>query len=111
MNTTPVFQKSYDFYKQLYINLRQIPKRDRFTWGEKCDEMAICLIKSIAESEFSQPQQKRLLLKDASRTVDLLKIYIRLGFELRILDQKKYISIQNELQEIGKMLGGWIKSV
>ena len=46
-----------------------------------------------------------------SMNVDLLKIILRLGFDLRILDQKKCISRQGELQEIGKMLGGWMKKV
>lgn len=110
MTTTSVFQKSYDFYKQLYINLRQIPKRDRFTWGERCETMSLDLLQSVTQANYA-PRHKRLhTLHQASDIVDLLKIYLRLGSDLRIVDQKKYIARQSELQAIGKELGGWIKA-
>ena len=35
---------------------------------------------------------------------------IRLCFDVKAFDQKKYIHCEESLQEIGKMLGGWIKS-
>lgn len=40
-----------------------------------------------------------------------LKILIRILKDLKILDIKKYLLLEDELQEIGKMLGGWIKFV
>lgn len=111
MNTIPAFQKSYDFYKHLYINLRQIPKRDRYTWGERCEMLALDLLKTVSEAEFAPSGNKRILLQKSSETVDLIKIYLRLGSDLKILDQKKYIAREYEILEVGKMIGGWKKSV
>lgn len=111
MNTVPAFQKSYDFYKHLYINLRQIPKRDRYTWGERCEALALELLKNISEAEFAPGGQKRMLLQKSSETIDMIKIYLRLGNDLKILDEKKYISREFEILEVGKMIGGWKKSV
>jgi len=50
-------------------------------------------------------------LQKASLKIDLLKILIRLAKEVKALDNKKYIQLQQELQEIGKMIGGWIRSL
>lgn len=111
MNTAPAFQKSYDFYKKLYVDLRQIPKRDRFTWGEKCEHLAIDILRDIAKAKYSSKAEKASYLKPASDSLDLLKIFLRLGYDLKIIDQKKYILRQTELQEIGSMVGGWLKSV
>ena len=39
----------------------------------------------------------------------MLKVFIRLLSDLKILNEKRYIYCQGYIQEIGKMLGGWIK--
>lgn len=58
------------------------------------------------------PKREKLpLLKQASLKVDVLKILFRLLRDLKIIDNKKYLMLEEFLQEIGKMLGGWIKSV
>jgi hypothetical protein len=41
----------------------------------------------------------------------VLKVLIRLAKETRAIDNPQYLEIQVILQEIGKMIGGWIKSV
>lgn len=111
MNSVPAFKKSYDFYQHLYINLRQIPKRDRFTWGERCELLALDLLRCVSQAEFATKFDKQSLLSQASKTIDMIKIYLRLGFDLKILDQKKYIARELEIVEIGKMIGGWKKPV
>jgi hypothetical protein len=105
------FQKTYDFYKHLYQTLQTIPKRDRFTWGEKIENVSLEVLKDTARASFMSGLKKRVVLEDVSEHVDLLKILLRLGWELRIIDQKKFIARQGEIQEIGKMLGTWIKRV
>ena len=111
MNSTPAFQKSYDFYKHLYLDLRQIPKRDRFTWGERCETLAMDLLSRLSKATYAPRQIQRSSLLEASDLIDRLKIYLRLGSDLKILDQKKYLSRTGELIELGKMVGGWLKTV
>ena len=52
-----------------------------------------------------------LLIQQASVKFNALKIFIRLAKDLKCLDNKKYITLEAQLQEIGKMLGGWQKSL
>ncbi|MEK7481618.1 MAG: four helix bundle protein [Patescibacteria group bacterium] len=109
MSSPLAFQKSYDFYKELYITLRGIAKRDRFTWGERCESMALELIQSINNATYAPKTAQRNLLLQASETVDMLKIYLRLGHDLGIINQQKLIARQTELHIIGNLVGGWIK--
>jgi len=51
------------------------------------------------------------LISQASVKFDALKIFTRLTWELKILDDKKYAELQTHLQEIGKMIGGWLRSL
>jgi len=55
-------------------------------------------------------ENKFSILQKANLKINLLKIVIRLATEVRALDNKKYINFQAELQEIGKMIGGWLRS-
>lgn len=54
--------------------------------------------------------KKLPVLQKASGKLDLLKFFIQLAWELKIFDNKKYFLFSEPLNDIGKMLGGWIKN-
>lgn len=106
-----VFRKSYDLYKHFYEDLKTISKRDRFAWGERAETIALELLTLSMSAEYMARSEKLSTVRILSARIDLLKILIRLGNELRILDHKKYLARSGELLEIGKMTGGWLKSI
>ncbi|MEK9186186.1 MAG: four helix bundle protein, partial [Patescibacteria group bacterium] len=55
--------------------------------------------------------QKLPFLHKASGQLGLLKFFLQLAWELKSLDTKKYVLLSQRLDEIGKMLGGWIKEI
>ena len=52
---------------------------------------------------------KILILKKIDVELKLLKLFIRMSFDIWALPEKKYIDGSEKIIEIGKMLGGWIK--
>lgn len=109
MQQTTIFQKTYDFYKHFYDDLRRIPKRDRFTWGEKCENFTLDSLTLAIKSTYFFGKEKYGTARELSFKIDLLKIMLRLGNELKIINQQIYIEREKELLEIGRMVGGWIK--
>lgn len=109
-NETPLFQKIYDFYKLFYLYIDHFPKKSKPVLGQKIEQIILELLEVISRTGFAKPVEKIQGLKTASIKVDFLKILIRLTYDLKIIDQKKYLQLQENLQEMGKMLGGWIKS-
>jgi hypothetical protein len=107
----PILQKTYDLYKLFYQYSLNFPKKDRFGIGRRCENQIMDLMESLIKASKTQRENKRTQLYDISTQLDTLKIFIRLMKELAILDIKKYTQIQQYIQEIGKMLGGWIKSL
>jgi len=65
----------------------------------------------IYQAQYQKNYQKKYALEKASQSLNTVKILIRLSHDLDIIDQKTYLYLENELQEIGCMLGGWIKSI
>lgn len=84
------------------------PKTKRYTLGQKLDNLTL----EIFELLFSIPssQNKIVTLQQFSIKLDLLKTLIRLAKDSQALTDKNYLELQAKLQEIGKMLGGWIHS-
>ena len=69
------------------------------------------MIESTLKASYSDKLEKLISLKNASSKLDLLKIFLQLLWEIKSLDNKKYILLSEKLNEIGKMIGGWIKSL
>ena len=106
-----VFQKIYDFYQLFYLQLDHFPKKSRFVLGQEIETTILDLLESVAKAEYSSQKKTIELLNQGSANLDFLKILIRLCYELKIINQKKYIELEERLQEIGKMLGGWLRSL
>jgi hypothetical protein len=53
---------------------------------------------------------RALLLGKADLKLKILKLLVRLAYESKAWDEKKYILLEEKLVELGKMLGGWIKA-
>ena len=63
------------------------------------------------EAETAKKDWKKSFLEKASVKLGLLKILIRLSNDIKILDNKKYLELEEKIIEIGRMIGGWIKAV
>src|SRR3989344_8978926 len=104
-----IVHKTYYFYRILYSCTKLFPKKDRFTLGQKCENLTIEILELLFLAN-SKPKPSRLLILNKVDTkLKTLKMLIRLCGDLKIINQKRYFTLQNDLQEIGKMLGGWIK--
>jgi len=79
--------------------------------GSKIDSLFLETIEQIIRASYSDKMEKLAFLKAASTKLDLLKFFLQLAWEIKSLDNKKYILLSEKLNEIGKMLGGWIKAI
>lgn len=53
---------------------------------------------------------KLLILNKTDLKVKTIKLFVRMAYEMKSIDQRKYLLLEERLIEIGKMIGGWIKS-
>lgn len=106
----PIFQKTYDTYKTFYQYTVSFPKKDRYTLGQRGETTLLDILEAIIQSSQLPKNEKLPQLQKASLKLDQMKVFVRLYKDLKILDNKKYLFLESSLQEIGKMLGGWIKS-
>ena len=108
---TDIFNRLYNLLCFWYSHTKKIPKFDRYTIAQKIFDILLETLLIIQQAQFQKPYQKKLTLEKASQSLGTVKILIRLTHDLNIVDQKKYLYLEKNLQEIGCMLGGWIKSL
>lgn len=107
----PIFKKTYELYKAFYGIRQTVPKQDRYALWQKCENTLLDIIEHILFAGQVPKNQKLSFLEKVSIEINVFRIFIRLSKDIKAIDNKKYLLIQEHTDEIGRMLGGWIKSV
>jgi len=63
----------------------------------------------ILEASFETKNNKFSLLNSARIKIEILKRLVRMMLETNIILDRKYLELESQLQEISKMINGWIK--
>lgn len=98
-------------YKNIYVLGNKISKRDKFGIYLKVENINIDLITIAINAAFNQKDKKKPLLHELRIKIETLKQLIRTMKELKIIEDKPYIVLETQLQEISRMATGWIKYV
>lgn len=106
----PILKKSYELYKTFHEYRKIVPKQDRYTVFERSENVILETLEYLLQAGQVQGPQKLLALERASLKLNLLRFFVRLLKETRAIDPKKYVVLQQMIDEIGRMLGGWIRS-
>ena len=109
MSDTLLFHRLNDFACLWYVHTKRLPKLDRYTIGQKVFELLVEMLVLVMQAQYKYAQEKLPALKNIIPLLDTVKILIRLAYKLQILEEPNYIRYESELNEIGKMLGGWIR--
>ena len=104
-----VVGKAYDFVLWFLPKVENFPKAHRFTVGERLSALGLDLLASLTEAAYAR--QKADLLEQASRKVNSTRLLLRLAKDLKLMSVDAYAFSAQALDEIGRMVGGWNKSL
>jgi four helix bundle protein len=88
-----------------------MPKQDRYNLGTRIENSFLCAFENIISAENLSGTEKLQSLRTAHTKIEILKVHLRLANDQKIIILKDYLSLEEALQEIGKMLGGWIRYI
>ena len=103
----PLFVLWYDFLKWLLEKTGKFPKKVRFTFTTRIDNLAIDIVEGIVEARYSK--KKADILRRIDLNMEKLRILLRACHDLAYLDTKGYEHASKKINEAGKMVGGWRK--
>lgn len=107
----PILQRITTVYKLWHDIMPNLAKTSRYTLGEKIDMFFLEVIELIYTASFMPKERKLPYLEKAVVKLDLLKLFLQIAWEIKALDIKKYVTLSEMLDEIGRMLGGWVRQV
>lgn len=107
----PIVQKLISAYKVWQEYFTHFPKTSRAI-AFKIESNFVGIIELIAAAAYStKREEKQTFINKAITKLDLLKFFLQVYWEIKILDNKKYVLLSKLTDEIGKMLGGWRKQL
>lgn len=98
----------YNIWQQIFIDF---PKAKKFTLGTKIDQTLLSTIEYGFLASYASVDRKILLIEKTEALLDLLKLFLMLSWEIKAIKTSEYVKISEPLLEIGRMLGGWKKSI
>lgn len=92
-----------------YVALRQFPTFERHVMAAEIRQCMWGLMRLIVVC--NKRHHKKTTLQELDAELDLLRIQVRMAKQLGYLDFKKYEHWSKLNDEVGRMIGGWIKSM
>ena len=88
-----------------------LPKSQRFTFGERVDRLTLDCLELALEAIYAAPDKKAAPLRRMNLNLEKLRVFWRLICDRRWISQQQPLFVSQELDEIGRMTGGWLKQV
>jgi hypothetical protein len=109
MKASPIFTRTYDLLRWLVPATLKFPRQERFVLAEQVQRTAFRFQEEILEAGFVTPPVGELARADV--TLAKLRLYLRLCHDLDLLGHGQYEHVSRMVDEIGRLLGGWRKSL
>jgi hypothetical protein len=103
-----VIKRGYDLSKWLLDHTGKFPKSYRFSVAAKIENAVLEFLEMTTVANMRQ--DKLPLLRRADEALARLRLLFRLSYEMRFINLTSYEYGSGKLVELGRMLGGWIKS-
>lgn len=111
MDTLPIINRVYEVYKFAVETDHRLEKRYRYSLGESLETSILSLLQELIMAKNAPKQQKSAYLIRAGSHLEIVTLKLRLYLELRIANETRIFQAQAKLAEIGRMLGGWLRSL
>ena len=104
-----VIPKLVDFILWIIPALDKFPKSQKFLLGDRIETGLLDVLDKLIEANYSR--EKLVLLRKANLQLEKIRYLLRIAYRMRCFDVRKYEFCSKALVEIGRMTGGWIKSL
>lgn len=107
----PIIDTCYRLYKQQYSINGTLAKVQYYRIGISTEQTILELIELLVMAQNAPKLHKRAYLLRANTKLEIIRIKNRLYIELDLANQTRLFQASAMCNDIGRMLGGWIKSV
>ena len=105
-----VYERIYKLIFYTNNLLQKYPKAERFALCDRIKNIELMCLENVmyAWKETNSKVRFKLLL-DVDVKLYVLKTLTRISYESKYINDKNYVALDNQINEIGKMVGAWRK--
>lgn len=107
MRESPLFAKSYDFILWLIPQTLKFPRQQRFVVAGRLQAAAMDYMECLYSATDKVKQLEALCQADVK--LKQLKFYLRLSHDLQLMDARRYEHASRLSEELGRLLGAWLR--
>jgi hypothetical protein len=111
MEESPIFSRTYDLLLWLLPQATKFPRAHRFGLGERITRLALDLQETLIAAGLRRGPERLGLLRQADTQLAQIRQFLRLCKDLQLLSISQYEHAAAMLVEIGRLLGGWLKTM
>jgi four helix bundle protein len=106
----PIFTRTYDLLTWLLPATNHFPRAHRHTFTQRLLDAAFDLRERLEEANLRQGRARLERLALADEALARLRVYLRLATRWGWLSAEQYEHVAAMVAEIGRLLGGWLKT-
>lgn len=95
----------------LFDRTQRFPKSARFTFAQRIENLALDVLEALVRARFGDRAATRAALTEVDVLLARLRVLVRLSHARALLDHRGYEQVARNLDEAGRMVGGWRKAV
>ena len=107
MSSLIIYQRHYDLMIYSFPIVSRFPRDQRFVLGQQIQNQMVEIGKMLVHA--NKLKQKRGKLYEIDIEREKLRLLVRRARDLGFLTTRKYSHHCEQIEEIGRLLGGWLK--
>ena len=104
-----VITKTYDLVREMMHRTKKLPRDVKFVLGDRILATVYDILDSLLEARYKR--EKLSLLREVNIYLERLRYQVRLCHDEKYISIRQYEYIAGLINEVGSMVGGWIKDV
>ena len=106
--TGPAVEAHFQLIAWLMQTVERFPRSQKFLLGDRIHNTALDVLEALIEATYTR--DRRAQLARANLGLEKLRFFLRLAFEQRYLDARRYEHAARSIDEVGRLIGGWAKA-
>lgn len=107
----PIYTRLTELVGWTLNRTADIPKSHRFTFGQRLDNLTLDALLLSVRAIYSARAKKRDCLEELNLRLEELRVLWRLVHDQHWISQQQLLFVITQIDEIGRMAGGWLKQI
>ena len=100
-------EKAYQFILWLMPTVEKFPRSQKFLLGDRMQGAALDILEGLVEATYSRNRSP--VMRAVNLKLEQLRFLFRLATDLKFLDLRRYEHAARAIDEIGRLVGGWLR--